>query len=161
MLIGVISDTHDRVPKIEQALALFRQRDVQGVIHAGDLCSPFAAKAMKTVEEHSPLHVILGNNEGELAGLRGVLPQIETGPLRLELDGAKILVHHFDQWCDPQDIAWADIVISGHTHEIVNEVRDGTLFLNPGECCGWVNGRCTVALLDTDGPDVEIVDLND
>lgn len=161
MLIGVISDTHDRMPKIDEALALFKGRDVQAVIHAGDICSPFAAKALKAVEDHCPLHVILGNNEGEQAGLKGVLPQLDTGPLKLELDARKILVHHFDEWCEPDDIHWADIVISGHTHEIVNEVRDGTLFLNPGECCGWVNGRCSVALLDTQGPSVEIVDLSD
>ncbi len=159
MLVGVLSDTHDRMPLIRQALELFADRNVEAVIHAGDICSPFAAKALKDVESRCPLYVILGNNEGEMAGLKGVLPKLTQGPLKLEWDGRKVLVHHFDQWCDPTDIAWADVVVSGHTHEVVKEVRDGTLFLNPGECCGWVNGTCTVALLETDEPKAEIIEL--
>jgi uncharacterized protein len=159
MLIGVLSDTHDRVPLIAKALDLFAEHKVKAVIHAGDIVSPFAAKALKAAESRCDLHVIYGNNEGESAGLASILPQISRGPLRLELDGCKVLVHHFDKWCDPGDVNWADVVITGHTHEIVNEIRDGRLFLNPGECCGWVNGRCTVALLDTDGPSARIIEL--
>ena len=37
--------------------------------------------------------------------------------------------------------------------------RDGVLTLNPGECCGWLTGRCTVALLETETMAVEIVDV--
>lgn len=159
MLVGVLSDTHDRVPLIAKALDLFAERGVEAVVHAGDICSPFAAKALKAAEARCPLHVILGNNEGEMAGLKSVLPQLSKGPLRLELDGCRVLVHHFDEWCEPQDVAWARVVVTGHTHEVVNEIRDGRLFLNPGECCGWVNGRCTVALLDTSGPKAEIIEL--
>ncbi len=159
MLVGVLSDTHDRLPLMAKALDLFAQRGVGAVIHAGDLCSPFAAKALKQAEARAPLHVIFGNNEGEVAGLTAVLPQLRRGPLRLDLDGRNVLVHHFDKWCDPADVEWADIVVTGHTHEVVNEVRRGRLFLNPGECCGWVNNRCTVALLDLAGPKAEIVEL--
>jgi putative phosphoesterase len=159
MIIGVLSDTHDRVPLITAALDLFARRGTESIIHAGDICSPFAAKALKLAEQRGPLYVLFGNNEGETAGLKSILPQLQRGPLRLELDGTRILVHHFEKWCDPQDVSWADVVITGHTHEVVNEVRDGKLFLNPGECCGWVNGRCTVAILDTNGPGAEIVEL--
>jgi len=159
MLVGVLSDTHDRVPLIAEALALFAGRGVGAVVHAGDICSPFAAKALRAVADRCPLHVIFGNNEGETAGLMTILPQLRRGPLRLELDGRKVLVHHFDEWCESADVDWAGVVVTGHTHEVVNEVRDDRLFLNPGECCGWVNGRCTVALLNTAGPDAEIVDL--
>jgi len=159
MLIGVLSDTHDRVPLIAKALDLFTERRVEVVVHAGDLCSPFAAKALKAVEDRCPLHVIFGNNEGEMAGLTAVLPQLQRGPLRLEFGGRRILVHHFEKWCEPEDVSWAEVVITGHTHEVVNETRDGRLFLNPGECCGWVNGRCTVAILDTTEPKAEIAEL--
>lgn len=159
MLVGVLSDTHDRVPLITKALDLFAERGVGAVVHAGDICSPFAAKALKAAEDRCPLHVILGNNEGEIDGLTAILPQLCRGPIRLELEGRKILVHHFTKWCDADDVAWADVVITGHTHEVVNESRDGRLFLNPGECCGWVSGRCSVAVLDTTGPEAEIIDL--
>ncbi len=157
MLVGVISDTHDRLPCIDRAMGLFRRRGVEVVIHSGDLVAPFAARRL--LEWKGPLHVTYGNNDGERVGLKAVLPQIVDGPLFVELGDRRILVHHFIEWCKPGDIEIADIVVTGHTHEVVNRTDGGTLFLNPGEACGWVNGRCTVAVLDTIGLSAEICEL--
>ncbi|GMU24616.1 MAG: hypothetical protein AMXMBFR13_46900 [Phycisphaerae bacterium] len=157
MLIGVISDTHDRLPTLDRGLELLRARGVQAVIHPGDLIAPFAAKRL--LAWTGPLHVTYGNNDGERAGLKKVLPQIQDGPLWVELDGRRILVHHFVDWCSPADIERAEVVVTGHTHEVVNEQRGGRLFLNPGECCGWVNGRCTVAVLDTATLTAEVLEV--
>lgn len=157
MRIGVFSDTHDRLPALDHGLAVFQHRGVETVVHAGDLVAPFAARRLRAWPGR--LHVIFGNNDGERDGLKGVLPQIQDGPLWVETDGKRILVHHFVDWCDPADVARADIIITGHTHEVVRERRDGKLFLNPGECCGWVNGRCTVAILATDSLSAEIIEV--
>ena len=157
MLIGVISDTHDRLPMIDAALVLFSQRAVEAVIHPGDFVAPFAVR--RFLRYKGPLHATYGNNDGERAGLKALMPQLAEGPLRLSLGGRAILVHHFIDWCDPNDIAKSDIIITGHTHEVVNRFDRGKLFLNPGECCGWVHGRCTVAILDTDGQSAEVCEL--
>lgn len=157
MLVGVISDTHDRLPMIDEALALFARRSVQAVIHPGDFVAPFAVRRL--LQYQGPLYVTYGNNDGERSGLMALMPQIADGPLFVELGGRKILVHHFVDWCEPTDIAKADVVVTGHTHEVVNRFQDGKLFLNPGECCGWVSGRCTVALLETEGPSAEVCEL--
>jgi putative phosphoesterase len=148
MLIGVMSDSHDRLPMIDRALDLFRRRGAEALVHPGDVVAPFAAQRLRTWDR--PLYIIYGNNDGERRGLKHVLPQIQDGPLFVELDGRTILLHHFDEWIKPADLDRADVVITGHTHEVANEVRDGKRFLNPGEACGWVTGRCTVALLDTE-----------
>lgn len=157
MRIGVLSDTHDRLPAIDKILDEFRQQQVEAVIHAGDLVAPFAAKRLQ--QWGDPLYVIYGNNDGERKGLKATLPQIQDGPLLLDLDNRRILVHHFIDWCVQADIDKADIVITGHVHEQVNEKRDGKLFLNPGEACGWITGRCSAAVLDTGGPDAEIFEV--
>lgn len=158
MLVGVLCDTHDRLPAIDRALSLFERRGVQAVIHAGDVVSPFAARRLLAWK--GPLYITYGNNEGERAGLKGILPQIVDGPLFVELGGRRILVHHFVDWCKSVDVAAADVIITGHTHTVVNRVQDEKLFLNPGETCGWVNDRCTVAMLDTEGPTAEICELD-
>ncbi len=158
MRIGVMADTHDRVPLIQRAIDLFIRRDVQAIIHAGDLIAPFAAR--KLLAYRGPIYVVYGNNDGERRGLRETLPQIKSGPLNLNMAGRRILVHHFIDWCSGEDIARADVVITGHTHEVVNSTEGRTLFLNPGECCGWVSERCTVAILDTDLLSADIVELN-
>ncbi len=41
MLIGLISDSHDHVRNIEKAIKIFKKREVELVLHAGDFCSPF------------------------------------------------------------------------------------------------------------------------
>jgi len=142
---------------MDRTLALFERRHVETVIHPGDLVAPFAAKQL--LAWAGPLYVIYGNNDGERDGLRAVLPMIQDGPLWVEAGDKRVLVHHFVEWCRPEQIARADIVVTGHTHEVVNEQRNGKLFLNPGECCGWVNGRCTAAILDTEALSVEILEV--
>ena len=46
MKVGVISDTHDRLPTFRQALAMFKRLKVGAILHAGDLVAPFAAKLL-------------------------------------------------------------------------------------------------------------------
>ncbi len=157
MLIGVMSDTHDRLPMIDAALALFAGRGVEAVIHAGDFVAPFAVRRLLAYK--GPLHVVYGNNDGERVGLKQLMPQIQDGPLFVELGGRNILVHHSIDSCKGDDIERADIIITGHTHEVVNRFEPGKLLLNPGECGGWVTGRSTVAVLDTDGPSAEVCEL--
>ncbi len=159
MLIGVISDTHDRLPTFRRALAMFARMKVQAIFHAGDFVAPFAAKLIAPDVLPVPLYAVYGNNDGERAGLKQVLPNVVDGPLRVQLAGRTIVMHHFIDWLKPADIHDADVVITGHTHSIVNEVRGNTLFLNPGECCGWVTDRCTVALLDLEKREAQIVDV--
>ncbi len=161
MKVGVISDTHDRLPTFRRAVALFERLQVGAVFHAGDFIAPFAAKLIAPDILSIPLHCIYGNNDGERADLKDILPNVVDGPLKVKLNDRTIVMHHFMDWLKPQDYADADVVITGHTHEVVNETKDGKLFLNPGECCGWVNDRCTVALLDLDAISAEIVEVHE
>lgn len=159
MKIGLISDTHDRLPAINAALAEFRRRGIHTLIHPGDLVAPFAARRMAAYE--GTVHVVYGNNDGERAGLKAVLPQIQDGPLRLSIAGRRILVHHFIDWCDESDIAAAEIVITGHTHELRVDRREGRLFINPGECCGWLTGVCSIGVLDVAALSYEAIELSE
>lgn len=160
MRVGVISDTHDRLPTFRRAVALFQRLGVDAIFHAGDYVAPFAAALIGPEVLSIPLHCVYGNNDGERAGLKQILPGIVDGPLTVKLHDRTIVMHHFIDWLKPEDIAGADVVITGHTHETVNELRDGKLYLNPGECCGWVNNRCTVALLDIESMKADVVDIH-
>ncbi len=145
------------VELIDAALAEFERRGAEALIHPGDVVAPFAAKRLLAWSK--PLYITYGNNDGERRGLKGVLNQIQDGPLHVEIDGRRICVHHFVDWCSPEDVDRAEIIITGHTHEVINLKREGKLFLNPGECCGWVYGRCTIAMLNTDTMSAEIIEL--
>ena len=78
MLIGLISDTHDRLPMIDRAIEMFQRRGVQALLHPGDLIAPFAAKRL--LQFKGPIYVIYGNNDGERQGLKEILPQIVEVP---------------------------------------------------------------------------------
>lgn len=161
MKLGVLSDTHDRLPTLRRALALFKRLKVDAILHAGDFVSPFAADLLGPSKLTIPLYCVYGNNDGDLAALKAKLPQIVKGPLRLKLAGRTIVMHHFIDWLKPTDIAGCDVVITGHTHEVVNEQKQGRLYLNPGECCGWVFDRCTIALLDLETLAAQIIEVHD
>lgn len=160
MKIGVISDTHDRLPTFRRAVALFERLKVQAIFHAGDFIAPFAAQLIKPDILDIPTYLVYGNNDGERAGLKKILPHIQDGTLRAELGGRTIVMHHFIDWFGPGETDEADLVISGHTHEVVNEKRGEQLILNPGECCGWVSERCTIATVDLDRLEAEIIEIS-
>ena len=152
MKIGLISDTHDNLPLIKRAVEFFNERKVELVLHAGDFVAPFSLKPLKELQ--SPWRGVFGNNDGERKGLLKVSEgKIEEGPLFLELDSKKIaLIHEF------QELP-AEVIVFGHTHLPQVERRENILIVNPGEACGWLSGKPTVAILDTLSLSVDIFPL--
>lgn len=140
---------------------MLKDMNIDMLLHAGDFIAPFAAKMLidPQIAPQVPLHCIYGNNDGERAGLKNILPQLVDGPLHVQAGDCNIVMHHWIEWFKPGDTDNAHVVISGHTHQIVNETKDGILYLNPGECCGWVNNRCTFAVLDSASRTAEIFDI--
>ncbi len=156
MLIGVISDTHDNLPRIAAATELFAQRGVETMLHAGDYVAPFALKLL--LKSDLPLIGVFGNNDGERRGLGKVCATVYEPPHRFDLDGRTIVLAHASEALDEEATEGADLVVHGHTHEPF--VHEGPpLTVNPGEAGGWLSGRCTVALVDLDAMQAEIVDL--
>lgn len=155
--IGVVSDSHDRMPALRAVLDRFEREKLDTIIHAGDFVAPFAAKLLAAYP--GKVFAVYGNNDGERAGLARALPQVLDGPLWIELAGRRILVHHFIDWCVPADLRRADVVITGHTHQIVTEREGDRLTLNPGECCGWLTGKCSAAILRLDTLTADIFEV--
>ena len=159
MKIGVISDTHDRLTSFRKAISLFKRMNVDAIFHAGDYIAPFAAKIISPDVLTIPTYCVYGNNDGERDGLKAVLPNLIDGPLVTSLAGRKIVMGHFVDWLKPEVYADADLVITGHTHEVVNEQKDNTLFLNPGECCGYLTEKSTVAIVDLENLTADIIEV--
>ena len=154
MKIGAISDTHDNLTAMAAALRHFDKAGVEVILHAGDYVAPFALKRL--LEARLPVHGVFGNCDGERAGLAGLMPELSDGPRHLELGGKKVCLVHIDKRLTPEDFEAADIIVCGHTHEPKVERPEGRLVVNPGECCGWISGRCTVAVIDTQMMSAEI-----
>jgi putative phosphoesterase len=146
MIIGILSDTHDNIPKIEKAVKLFNKKKVGFVLHAGDFVAPFSiAKFSKLACEWLG---VLGNNDGEKKGLIAKSEgRIRNAPLRIRLGGEKITVVHDRNMLD-FDKEKADLIVFGHSHRAGITRLKGKLIINPGECSGWVSGNSSVAVVD-------------
>ncbi len=162
-MIGAMSDTHDRLDAVNKAISFFNSREVTDVLHAGDLVSPFVAPLFSELK--AKLHFVWGNNEGDHEFIKVRFADIGVSPLgdfaALQLGGRKIaLLHGIHQEIVGSlvESGHYDLVVHGHSHRA--EVIDGkTLVVNPGEVCGYLTGRQTVALIDLDKMHGQIVDL--
>lgn len=156
MLIGVMSDTHDNLPKTKQALDLFKERGVEAVIHAGDFVAPFTARLL--IGSALPIIGVFGNNDGERQGLKKACDTIYDPPHRFAIGGRTIMLVHEPDELDGADLEGVELVIHGHTHD--SRLEEGPpVFLNPGECGGWLRGRSTCALVELSSLEVEFVTL--
>ena len=159
MRLGVMSDSHDNLVLIRKAVRFFNEEEpVDAVVHAGDFVAPFSVRELAKIKV--PFYGVFGNNDGERHGINGVMPQIVAPPLHLELGGRRIVVTHDLAKLPGADRAAADIVICGHTHKSLVQ-REKNLLVNPGELGGWLTGKCTVATIDLDTTNVEIVYLEE
>jgi hypothetical protein len=158
MKIVLMSDSHDNMPIIHKAVEWCNINDVDGVLHAGDLVSPFVNKALKNLK--APLTIVFGNNDGEKKGLSKVFEnKIFEPPHETELGGKKIVMLHDPIVLDALvQSGKYDLVLYGHLHEI--DIRQETsLIVNPGELSGWLTGKHTMALWNTQTDDVQIIEI--
>lgn len=164
MIIGAMSDTHDRLDAVDKAISFFNSQEVTDVLHAGDLVSPFVVRLFSRLKAR--LHFVWGNNEGDHHFIKVRFADIGAKPLgdfaELQLGGKKIaLLHGIHQEIVDSLIASGryHLVVRGHSHRA--EIIEGeTLTVNPGEVCGYITGRETVALIDLDKMQGQIVQLS-
>ena len=163
MIIGAMSDTHDRLDAVNRAISFFNSKEVTDILHAGDLVSPFVVPLFSKL--NAELHFVWGNNEGDHDFVKVRFADIGVRPLgdfaELQLGGKKIaLLHGIHQAIVDSLIQSGgyDLVVRGHSHKA--EIAEGeTLVVNPGEVCGYLTGRQTVALIDLEEMHGQIVEL--
>jgi len=154
--IGVISDTHDRLDKVRQAVALFNRLKPDRVVHCGDVVARFVLQEMSGLSV--PVTGVYGNCDGDREALRqrgeelGIA--LHNGPFSFELGGKRVVVSHQPLSQLPD----CDFYLYGHTHKTRHD-GNRPVIVNPGEACGWLFGRSTAALLDTETAEVEFFDL--
>ena len=139
MRIAILSDIHDNVWKL--AAALEAVADADALICCGDLCSPFIVHQLGRGFA-GPIHVVLGNNDGDLYRITANAQQYDHvrihGELfRGELGGRRVAVNHYDNIA--RAIAASgefDVVCYGHNHVYSVERIGRTLAINPGAIMG-------------------------
>jgi uncharacterized protein len=147
MLLGILSDTHDRLDRTRAAVELLRAEGAEALIHCGDLTVPEIVPICAVL----PCYFVFGNND-EPTELQEAMADAGAVCLgwggEVKLGGRRIAVTHGHLSSDERRLLAVrpDYLLYGHSH-VADERRDGpTLRINPGAL--HRASQFTVALLD-------------
>ena len=150
MLIGILSDTHDRADAMAAAMKLLRDAGAEFFVHCGDVGS-------ERVIDHlagAPCAFVFGNTDWDRAALaryaQSVGVDCRGAFADLDLGGKRVAVIHGDDFKLKQRLLSEqrhDYLFQGHTHVRADERFGRTRLINPGAL--HRAKEKTVALLDT------------
>ena len=161
MRIGVFGDVHDHVDNLRRAINIFNDSRCELVLFAGDLVSPLVVPPLRKLT--AKLVACWGDNDGNRVGIAGgfrICGTMGEPPLGITAhDGTRILLtHELDKVRGLID--GAQLIVFAHSHRpSVATDAHGRLFVNPGETSGWNFRKPTVAIVDTDPLNAEIIPL--
>lgn len=163
MRIGLLSDSHDRVPAIHALLEQMIAGGVSLVMHAGDYCSPFALQPFHDLS--IPLLGVFGKNDGDRDALQAAAKtgfgaaELYESPHSFDLGGKSVLLIHDLNDVHQRSIDGHEVIVHGMTHVSEMRTRGDSLLVNPGEACGWLHGAPSGAILDLESKSVEFLKL--
>lgn len=162
MRVGVMADSHDRLPAIDELLKRMVTAGVGLVLHAGDYCSPFALAAFRDL--NLALAGVFGNNDGDREGIKafaavGIGGELYESPHSVELEGKRILIVHELSEAAVRSVENHALVVHGYSHRRDLRSRGDALILNPGEACGWLHGTPSAAVVELETMAVEFIEL--
>ena len=163
MLVGLMTDTHDRLPAIAELVRRMQEAGVGFVLHAGDYCSPFSLTPF--FDRNMALGGIFGRNDGDPEGIRakasqGMGVELYESPHSFEISGKRILLVHDLGDVNDRSIEEHVLVVHGCSHRREARTHDKVTLVNPGEACGWLTGEPTAAIVELDTMRVEWITLD-
>lgn len=153
MIIGILSDTHGRLPAVAAGLRALQDAGAEYFIHCGDIGSAAVLDHLAGL----PSAFVLGNTDWDPRELERYAAQLQIRCLgrfgELTLDGKNLAVIHGDDFRLKNRLLMDqkhDYLLQGHTH-VPEEQQIGRIHLiNPGAL--YRATQKTVALLDTRQP---------
>lgn len=165
MKICIVSDSHDHRVPLAAAVADAKTLGAEAVLHCGDLVAPSTLHAI--VNLGLPIHLIHGNNSGDLFNLSRFAAANEGRVIYhgqdavLELAQRRIFMVHYPHYAKAMALTGDyDLVCNGHEHRAVIErirnIRGGeTLRIDPGTVAG-ISGPLTYVFGDLASMSFEI-----
>jgi putative phosphoesterase len=146
MKICIVSDSHDNRLLLEAAARAAKADGAEAILHCGDVVAPSTLNVLKPLG--LPIHVIHGNNTGDLYMMARIANQpgnqmtFYGQDAGIKLAGRKIFLVHYPHYAHAMATTgdW-DLVCCGHDHEakiaIIDNIKGGrTHMVNPGTVGG-------------------------
>ena len=162
MIIGIVGDTHNNLKNISRICEIFNEKEVDLVIHTGDITLPKSLKAFGDL--NCKLLGVFGNNDVEekndlLKTSKKFKFNMHDEPFFLELNDKKICVVHHPELINENLLEKVDFIFHGHTHRYRNEVINETIIFNPGECAGFLKGKNQIGIVDIEKPPPKVINF--
>lgn len=165
MKVCILSDSHDNRPLLASAVRDAAARGAEEILHCGDVVAPSTLNAITGF--HLPIHVIHGNNTGDLVAMSRRAARAGSLIHYYGMDGGfvladrRIFIVHYPHYARAMAATgdW-DLVCCGHDHRVAVErlpnVRGGhTWLVNPGTTAG-IDAPATYVLGDLQDMSFEV-----
>ncbi|NCC50283.1 MAG: metallophosphoesterase [Spartobacteria bacterium] len=141
--IGVISDTHGKVPgEVREVFA-----DVDFIVHAGDIGDLTTLNALKQI---APVTAVRGNMD------RGTWAYMLRATETITVEGLVLYIIHDEGMMDlTPETSGIDAVIFGHTHSACIDCTGPVMRVNPGSATQPRGGAASVALITVDAGEID------
>lgn len=156
MKVCIVSDSHDNRGLLQAAVAAAVDAGAEAVLHCGDVVAPSTLEVLRPFA--LPVHVIHGNNSGDLYMMGRIAAQPANRTYYygqdagINLAGRRIFLVHYPHYAQAMAATgdW-DLVCCGHDHRadirtVANLAGGRTWLVNPGTVGGikapatWVMG---------------------
>jgi putative phosphoesterase len=158
VIVGILSDTHDRIDATRAAVELLRQNGAEFYVHCGDVGSELVLDLLAGL----PAAFVFGNCDWDRRGLERYAAQLNVSCLgyggELDLGGKLFNVQHGDDGAAMRRAIESerfDYLLHGHTHVTRDQRVGRTRLINPG-AIHRVKQK-TVAVLDTETDELKFI----
>ncbi len=148
MRIGIVSDTHGRIDRTQEAVRMLESLEAAAVLHCGDIGSAEVVRLLRAW----PCHFVFGNVDSPDPLREAILEAGQTCHERfgtVELENRRIALLHGDDYRRLRQTIesgeW-DLVCYGHTHVAEIGTQGRTLVVNPGAL--HRSARPSIAIVD-------------
>ena len=161
MKIAIISDTHDNIPRLQQAIALIKKEKIKLIIHCGDIFTPETIK-QGIKDYQGKIHLIFSPDDAAFSKIpEDSFKDIFNAKVweefgEIEVSGKKIAFCHFPEIADElAALQKYDLIFFGHTHQPWEKKIGKTRLVNPGNIAGLFF-RASFAIYDTESDKLEL-----
>lgn len=146
MKVCIVSDSHDNRALLATAVHDAKEKGAEAILHCGDVVAPTTLRGLPPIG--LPVHVIHGNNTGDLYAMHTVMqtfPEIihyHGMDASIVLAGKRIFMVHYPHYARAMALTGDyDLVCCGHDHRIeiekINTIDQQHAYLvNPGTVGG-------------------------
>lgn len=149
MRLGILSDTHNQIARLQAAIELLRANGAAALIHCGDITGAEIVAACGTL----PSYFVFGNHDADnVPALTKAIAEAGAFCLgwggAVTLAGKRVAITHGHMTADVRRLLALrpDYLLSGHSHLASDRLEGATRRINPGAL--HEADEFSVALLD-------------